>query len=381
MTKANPKASKFFKVALIIGLSVLMVLATTTATFCVVQKASGNEDYFFLFDEDEPEKISFSMTAGEGGIPELVIPTFTEATINVKVKEEGYYTMSAAKNSTTGEYVTIVTSDKDGVTKGYSDVRDEESVLMMFLGEGEHRFKITNRSYNDEMITSFNATANDEFFENLELGNITEFKLGTSNVVKAGESKVFELNNTKDDFTNYICATGDNLTVNILDENFTSCGYDSSDIRSSGMIQQFVQMKERFTDTLFAVIINDSDKDVTVSYLSELELFCSNSPEIKAEEPVTLMSTGESGNADWMYLFTPEETKDYTFTFNADTEAEASLFVRGIKDYEPVAVDYQFTTVDGDVTVENLHMEAGTTYAVIVHAVLCYGNSMELTVQ
>ncbi len=376
MKETKHNASKIFKISLIISLAVLMIMSTATVAW-----ATGQLNNVFLFDETEQETVTFDMTAGQGAISDMVIPTHAVGIVNVNVEEEGYYEMSASKNETTGGLIRFYALDENGEAANFADFCEDESVIIMFLDKGVHQFEIPNEYYTGEAKFAFNVVACDEFIESFDVKGITALELGDEAKLQPEETKVFEIKNTKDGYTNFVSAEGDNLSVQMFDANFTSCGYDSSEIYETGGIYQYVSMNDRFSDVFFAVVSNESEKEVTVKYISELELFCGDSEEIALNTPIQLADQEDWGHGECIFRFTADETRTFDLTFKSDAEITLDLLARDIKDYDPVVADCEFTVTNGTFTVGDVSLEEGVTYAIIIHAETDTYGDVELTVK
>ena len=129
-------------------------------------------------------------------------------------------------------------------------------------------------------------------------------------------------------------------------------------------------MRENATDNFFAVVSNNSDKEVTVSYNTDLEVVCKDCRVLELNTPMSLMEENEFYTGQGLFRFIPDETRDYEFSFASFTDCDIHLILRNMVDYSDVAVEESGAITNGTLTIKNVTLEKGKTYVVIVDS--CY---------
>lgn len=312
------------------------------------------------------QPVLYAINANDIGIEKMVIPVRTDALIDVHIAEDGYYKVFASQDANTGCIPIILKYDENGVVTEHSSPKEDSSVLMMYLQKGDYNFSISNNSFNDDAQYYFNAELCEKYIESFDFKNAVPIDFYTEVKVKPAETKVLKIENTKDSYTNFVCAEGDSLSVEIFDGNLVSCGYDSTKSTSKGGICQCVVMHESGTDFYYAVVSNSSQQEVTVTYETDLRVYCKDCRTLEPDTPTPL---SEDTNCVWgqgVFWFTPDETKEYDFSFASFTDVEITLLVRDMNDYSNIAFEQTGHIRNGSLSFDDITLEKGTDYAVII---------------
>ena len=393
MEKTTEKNTKVIKLITAVAVSVLLVASIAVSAVCIVSADTVDEPELpaevcsmSAQELDEAynwmnEPVEFDLTAGKGALVELNIPERTEAIINVIVKENGYYKIYASKDEISGQLPSVFLCDENDNIKYLADRHEDTSALLMYLEKGVHRFGTSNRDYSAKSKFTFSAVPYNEYIESIDFGKAIDMDFVTDVILQPDEIKVLKITNTKDLFTNFICADGKGLYVQLLDEKLTSCGYDSSMINEQGLICQYVMMDDEATDVFYAVVSNESQEDATVTYKTEMQVFCEDAEALKVNVPEILQEDGSEIFGQALYTFTPDQTREYDFIFKAEPDAELELLVRHMVDYNDVPADVMELTENGELKVEDVKLEAGETYAVIINSYSYETRSAQVTVK
>lgn len=366
----------FAVLAVILAVTVAVFAASAESPEFQPNSSTAGEEFTISLDEInneynyKNEPVIYKLTANNSGISNMVIPVRTDVLIDVNVEQDGYYKVYVSEDANTGNIPIISKFDENGMAVEYSSLKENSSDLMMYLEEGVHNFGISNNSFDNNAEYYFNAELCDDFMQSFDSYEIIPIDFYTEVSLNPKETKVFKIENTKDDYTNFICAKGEGLSVEIFDDNLVSCGYDSSELSESEEVCQYVVMRENATDDFFAVVSNNSDKEVTVSYNTDLEVVCKDRRILELNTPVSLMEENEFYTGQGLFRFIPDETREYEFNFASFTDCDIHLILRNMVDYSDVAVEESGAITNGTLTIKNVTLEKGKTYVVIVDS--CY---------
>ena len=369
--KSNMGVVVSMLVVLLVVMATVFVVSAEKLAFYSGSDTSGEEfttPYAGLEYEYNRKNspVYYKLTADNGGVSDMVVPARRDVYIEVAVDKEGYYKIYITADANTGNIPTICKFDESGVAVQYSSQKENESVLMMYLEKGIHSFGFFNASFDNDARYYFNAEHCDDLLVSVDSDDIIPIDFYTDVKLKPAETKVLSIENTKDSYTNFICAEGVGLSVEIFDGNLVSCGYDSSDINEPGGICQYVVMRENGTDRFFAVVSNASDKEINVSYKTDLQVACRDCRNIKLNAAMPLAEDGGFYVGQGLFCFTPDKTREYEFSFASFTDAEIKLTLRDMIDYSCISVEESGFISNGTLIMGNLLLEEGKTYVVII---------------
>lgn len=364
MQNTTKKSNLTLKTIVAVFMSVLITFSVIITTLAVVSAEQTTEPNFIKY------QTHYTVSTVDGYIPNINTPADTEAFISITVEEDGYYSMCTTRDIYTDRLPLIVIRDENREVTNYSDDHENYSILMMYLTKGEYEVELINTAYNSELNTTFNTTSFESYINSYDFEKAETLTLGTSLTLNPKETRVFRIENTKDDYYNYLCANDDNLRVQVLDANFANIGYDSSSVGEIGKICQYIGMTDYNTDFFYAIVSNDSKDTATLHYITEQNIYYFTTdvikPNLKNSLNCVSQSQPQQGNSFYFngeFQFTSKQTKEHDFVMSAPGLCSAYLTITEATTGEIVS-DLSSDFSDGEHTFEGIKLEANKVYAI-----------------
>ncbi len=309
----------------------------------------------------------------DGKVLELDLSTEDTVTIQVNVKEAGYYEMSATTGGETSLFLDLRSEDSEEYWGAQPD--GETYYALMYLEEGTYYSIMFIEGGLDTHVSYKVAPA--DFEPPFDIASADEIKLGDRIEIKAGTTPLLfklTLEGNEGSVNVYTEGLASNSILEAYDERYNLCytgePYDYTDSIISfydegvpSVYYILVTQDENGTD--FALCCDTSvdmlkkeAKVIEVGSVDECEII-----ELTYEDPD---SAPISGLAEGIYSFTPEKSGYYSLNFRSDSAIEVMGVVGK---FESVSDDGYIMVKAGEAgqrVFDVLYLEENTEYCIVV---------------
>lgn len=319
----------------------------------------------------------------DGSVLEFDLSTDDNVTIQVNVKEAGYYEMSATTGGETSLFLDLRSEDFEGYWGAQPD--GETYYAIMYLEEGTYSSIMFIEEGVDTHISY--KVAPTDFEPPFDIASADEIKLGDRIEIKAGTTPLLfklTLEGNEDSVNVYTEGLNADSVLEVYDERYNLCYFGESDSTISfygegvpSVYYILVTQNEGGSDFALCCdtsvdILKKEAKVIKVGSVDECEIL-----ELTDDDPD---SAPISALARGIYSFTPEKSGYYSLNFRSDSAIEVMGVVGK---FESVSDDGYIMVKTGEADeriFDVLYLDTNTEYCIVAMVYIDGTNKVEFSI-